>query len=98
MSYLPSLKPDDVVIMDNMRSHHAKVVCELLNRKSIHYRYLPPYSPDLNPIEKLWSKFEAILRKIKARLLAQLPDAIRSAIDSICPHDCSAWFHTCLLR
>ena len=49
---IPSLEKDDVVIMDNMRSHHAKIVTELLDKAGISYMYLPPYSPDLNPIEK----------------------------------------------
>ena len=50
---IPSLEKDDVVIMDNMRSHHAKIVTELLDKAGISYLYLPPYSPDLNPIENV---------------------------------------------
>lgn len=90
---LPMLKPDDVIVMDNMRSHHAKIVRNLLDAKKIKYLYLPPYSPDLNPIEKMWSKCKAILRKLKVRLVDQLPDAIRFAINSIRSRDCCAWFH-----
>ena len=65
---IPSLEKDDVVIMDNMRSHHAKIVTELLDKSGISYLYLPPYSPDLNPIEKMWSKMKSILRKRKIRI------------------------------
>lgn len=49
----PTLSPDDIVVMDNMRSHHAKVVKNLLDEKHIQYLYLPPYSPDYNPIENM---------------------------------------------
>ena len=56
---IPSLEKDDVVIMDHMRSHHAKIVTELLDKAGISYMYLPPYSPNLNPIEKMWSKVTA---------------------------------------
>ena len=57
---LPALGPDDIVVMDNMRSHHAKVVKNLLNEKQIQYFYLPPYSPDYNPIERCGQKLKPI--------------------------------------
>lgn len=60
---IPSLEKDDVVIMDNMRSHHAKIVTELLDKAGISHLYLPPYSPDLNPIEKMWSKMKSYSQK-----------------------------------
>jgi len=53
--------------MDNMRSHHTKAVKQLLDSSGIEYLYLPSYSPDLNPIEKKWSKIKAYLRKVKVR-------------------------------
>ena len=74
---LPTLSETDIIVMDNMRSHHAKIVKELLDRAGIRYLYLPPYSPDLNPIEKMWSKLKANLRKQKIRIAAQLPEAIK---------------------
>ena len=58
---LPTLRQGDIVVMDNMRSHHVKAVREILEAKGMKVLYLPPYSPDLNPIEKMWSK---ALRKI----------------------------------
>ena len=58
---LPTLKPGDIVVMDNMRSHHVKAVREVLEEKGMKVLYLPPYSPDLNPIEKMWSKMKALL-------------------------------------
>ena len=76
---LPHLNDNSVLIMDNMKSHHAKAVKNLLDSSGVRYIYLPPYSPDLNPIEKLWSKVKAFLRKFKARTLDALPNAIQCA-------------------
>ena len=85
---IPSLERDDVVIMDNMRSHHAKIVTELLDKAGISYLYLPPYSPDLNPIEKMWSKMKSFLRKRKVRVAAELPEAVKAALKTISTNDC----------
>lgn len=92
---IPSLEKDDVVIMDNMRSHHAKIVTELLDKAGISYLYLPPYSPDLNPIEKMWSKMKAMLRKDKIRVASELPEAVKAALETISTNDCKGWFHAC---
>nr|WP_300758565.1 transposase [uncultured Oscillibacter sp.] len=54
--------------------------------------YLPAYSPDLNPIENMWSKIKAILRRLKIRLLPQLPHGIAETFSLICPSDCTGWF------
>ena len=82
-------------VMDNMKSHHAKVVRNLLDSSGVRYIYLPPYSPDLNPIEKLWLKVKAFLRKFKARTLDALPNAIQNAFHSVTISDCSGWFCFC---
>ena len=92
---IPSLEKDDVVIMDNMRSHHAKAVKQLLDSSKVTYLYLPPYSPDLNPIEKMWSKLKAFLRKEKIRMASELPSAISKGFLTIRPKDCIGWFHSC---
>lgn len=89
---MPTLKPGDIVVMDNMRSHHVKAVAEVLSQNGFQALYLPPYSPDLNPIEKMWSKMKAILRKWKVRKPEQLEDAIRRALDQVSPLDCRHWF------
>lgn len=89
---LPTLKPGDIVVMDNMRSHHVKAVRELLEGKGMKVLYLPPYSPDLNPIEKMWSKMKALLRGWKIQNLEALPDAVRMALASVSPLDCHHWF------
>lgn len=92
---LPHLNSNSVLVMDNMKSHHAKSVKDLLDSSGVRYIYLPPYSPDLNPIEKLWSKVKSFLRKFKARTLDALPNAIRQAFQMISPSDCSGWFRSC---
>ena len=90
---IPSLEKGDVVIMDNMRSHHVKIVTELLDKAGISYLYLPPYSPDLNLIEKMWSKMKSFLRKRKVRVAAELPEAVKAALETISTNDCKGWFH-----
>lgn len=87
--------PMNALVMDNMKSHHAKAVKKLLDSSGIRYIYLPPYSPDLNPIEKLWSKVKAFLRKFKARTLDTLPDAIQHAFQNVSSSNCSGWFRSC---
>ena len=75
-----------------MRSHHAKEVKNLLDKKHIQYLYLPPYSPDYNPIENMWSKIKANMREQKVRTTALLSEAIRKAFSTIRISD---WFHAC---
>ena len=81
--------------MDNMRSHHAKAVTEILNKSQISYVYLPPYSPDLNPIEKMWSKMKSNLRKQKVRIASELPKAVKKALETVTATDCAGWFRAC---
>ena len=92
---IPTLSPDSIVVMDNMRSHHTKAVKDLLTQAGVHYLYLPPYSPDLNPIEKMWAKFKAFLRKAKVRQLEKLLNTVNVAFKTICPADCSGRFRFC---
>lgn len=88
----PTLDEGDIVIMDNMRSHHVKAVAEAANEAHITVLYLPPYSPDLNPIEKMWSKIKSVLRKLKVRTLIDLPNAIKQAFQTVSVSDCEGWF------
>ena len=71
--------------------HHAKAVRNLPDSSGVRYIYLPPYSPDLNPIEKLWSTVKSFLRKFKARTLDALPNAIQCAFQTVSPSDCSGY-------
>ena len=89
---IPTLHEGDIVIMDNMRTHHVKEIQGLLQEAGMKLLYLPAYSPDLNPIENMWSKIKAILRMLKVRLLPLLPQGIAEAFSLIRPSDCAGWF------
>jgi len=89
---IPTLHPGDIVVMDNLRTHHIQAVGELLHGAGAEVLYLPPYSPDLNPIEKLWSKVKAILRKLRVRSPDALDDAIHFALNCVSAADCVGWF------
>lgn len=89
---VPSLKPGDIVIMDNLRSHKVSGVVGAIESAGAYALYLPPYSPDLNPIEQMWSKIKSVLRKIKARTADALAKAIPVAFNSISDKDAKGWF------
>jgi len=91
----PALQPGDVVIMDNLSSHKVDGVRERIERCQAELLYLPPYSPDLNPIEKVWSKLKEILRQAKARTVEALDQAIAKALPEISPVNAQAWFRLC---
>lgn len=91
----PVLQPGDVVIMDNLSSHKVDGVRERIERCQAELLYLPPYSPDLNPIEKAWSKLKEILRQAKARTVEALDQAITKALPEISPANAKAWFRLC---
>ena len=88
----PALKPGDTVIMDNLSSHKVEGVIEPIIAAGATVRYLPPYSPDLNPIELMRSKIKACLRKLKARTKEALEQALVEALDSISRKDILGWF------
>ena len=90
--FVPSLKPGDIVIMGNLSSHKVKGVVEAMEAGGASVLFLPPYSPDMNPIELMWSKVKAILRKLKIRAKEFLDEAIIHAFDCVSPADISAWF------
>jgi transposase len=92
---LPELrrtKPDAVLVLDNLRAHKTKAVRRLLDRSGFPYRYLPPYSPDLNPIEQAWAKLKAELRRIAARTTEALHQALGPALNVITAQDASGFF------
>ena len=88
----PKLKAGDVVIMDNLSSHKVEGVIDPIIAVGAKVMYLPPYSPDLNPIEMMWSKIKAYLRKAKARTKTLLEVAIAEALNRINVSDILAWF------
>jgi transposase len=91
----PSLLPGDVVVMDNLASHKAAGVAEAIEAVGASVWYLPPYSPDLNPIEKLWSKVKAWLRRAMVRGVDALSAAVADALRAVTPEECLNYFHSC---
>jgi len=89
---VPTLRKGDIVIMDNLTSHKVKGVVEPIAAAGASVLYLPPYSPDLNPIEMMWSKIKAHLRKIRADSSALLQDTIAQALDCVSTSDITGWF------
>jgi len=91
----PALKPGDIVVMDNLSSHKVRGVAQAIQAVGADVGYLPPYSPDLNPIEQMWSKVKAKLRSIKARTIENLYDAIGDALRTISHHDLQGFYRSC---
>lgn len=92
---IPSLQPGDVVVMDNLSSHKASQVRELIEQAGADLWYLPPYSPDFNPIEKLWSKVKSWLRRVMAGTFDGLLGAIADALRDVDPRECINYFRSC---
>jgi transposase len=92
----PALRPCDVVVMDNLSSHKVDSVRRLIETAGAEVIYLPPYSPDMNPIEKAWAKLKQSLRAAKARPREALDKAIAEALQLISPDNAKAWFKHCI--
>jgi transposase len=91
----PQLQPGDVVVMDNLMAHKVDGVRDLIQGAGAELRYLPPYSPDFNPIEKCWSKVKQLLRGAKARYLFSLEQAVTQAIAALTPQNTQDCFRHC---
>ncbi len=89
---VPELRPGDVVIMDNLSSHKAPAVRQAIEAAGATLLYLPPYSPDFNPIENAFAKLKALLRKAAERTIPGLWAAIGRLIDSFTPQECANYF------
>jgi transposase len=89
---VPELRPGDIVIMDNLSSHKGSRVRQLIETAGARLLYLPPYSPDFNPIENAFAKLKALLRKAAERTVAGLWDAIGRLIDAFSPQECANYF------
>ena len=92
---LPTLKTGDIVVMDNLSAHKNKKIKDLIESVGAELWFLPPYSPDLNPIEKMWSKIKAMLRALKARTEKALINAIAKALEAVTTSDAKGWFESC---
>ena len=91
----PRLEPGQVVVMDNLSAHKVEGVRRLIEARGAQLLYLPPYSPDFNPIEQAWSKVKQLLRSAKARTVEELEQAVAGALAAITPQNASAWFAHC---
>jgi transposase len=92
---LPTLEEGDIVVLDNLQAHKSPRVAQILAKKSCTVRYLPPYSPDFNPIEKAYSKLKAILRKLAERTVAGLIALLEGCVDLFRPLECENFFAAC---
>lgn len=89
---VPTLRPGDIVVVDNLPAHKSGGVRAAIERAGATLLYLPPYSPDFNPIEKAFAKLKALLRKAAARTINDLWDAIRDAIPKFSATECANYF------
>lgn len=92
---LPQLEPYTIIIMDNLSVHKNSFDISRFNKKHIEIKYLPPYSPDLNPIENMWSKVKAIIKKMNPRNFDDIWNALNEALWSITSSNLTGWFKHC---
>ena len=95
---VPILRPGDIVVLDNLGAHKDTEARQLVEAAGATMAPLPAYSPDLNPIEKMWSKVKEFLRAAKARTSEALLSAIGAALETIEPSDAIGWFESCGYR
>jgi transposase len=91
----PTLQPGDILVMDNLPAHKVQGLEALVQARGATLWYLPPYSPDFNPIELAWAKVKAHLRKLKARTAETLLEALAQALAAITPQNIQGWFAHC---
>jgi len=91
----PTLRPGDLVIMDNLAPHKSDPTLRLIKKAGAKVLFLPAYSPDFNPIEKMWSKVKALLRSAEARTPDELVAAIGDALAKVTAKDALGWFVSC---
>ena len=88
---VPSLRQGDIVVMDNLSSHKAPVIRKAIRGVGAKLFYLPPYSPDLNPIEQVFAKLKALLRKVNARTVEAVIEAIGQILDEFTADECARY-------
>lgn len=91
----PELQPGDVVVMDNLSAHKVDEVREAIEARGAELLYLPPYSPDFNPIEQCWSQLKQRYRTAKARTIPALELVLAEALDAVTPQNIQACFRHC---
>ena len=91
----PTLLPGDAVILDNLSAHKRPQVARIVEARGARIMFLPPYSPDLNPIEKMWSKIKSVIRSLRPRTSEELHAAIAYAFGRVTPEDTKAFVESC---
>ena len=91
----PQLRPGDILIMDNLRVHKSAIAQEIVQSRQAEIKFLPAYSPDLNPIEKMWSKLKQIIRGLKPRTYQEMFCSAGTALDMVTANDAQGWFGSC---
>tara|TARA_B100000683_G_C12386856_1_gene513770 strand:- start:25 stop:375 length:351 start_codon:yes stop_codon:yes gene_type:complete len=92
---LPELKPGQVLIMDNVNFHKMESIITIIENAGIKVVHLPQYSPELNPIENMWSKLKAFLKKKKVKTFEQLEKYLQIGLNEVTEYDCESWFEHC---
>jgi transposase len=92
---VPALRPGDIVVLDNLKAHQAGAIARAIRKAGAGVWYLPPYSPDFNPIENAIAKVKAMLRKLAKRTVPELFDAIDEALNSVTSSDARAFIEHC---
>jgi transposase len=92
---VPTLHRGEIVVLDNLSSHKSPEIRELIETAGAELWYLPPYSPDFNPIEGMWSKIKELLRGLKARSTEELYQAVGQASKKVTAQDARGWFKSC---
>jgi transposase len=95
---VPALRPGDIVVLDRLSVHRVRAVARAIRKAGAGVWYLPPYSPDLNPIEQVWAKIKGLLRKAEARTTEALWQAIGQALQAVTAQDCQGCFEHCGYR
>jgi transposase len=95
---LPGLRPGDIVVMDNLPAHKRPMVRSIIEEAGCELWFLPPYSPDLNPIEMMWSKVKQLIRGQEPRTFETLVQAVFGAMDAVTSQDADGFFRHCGYR
>jgi transposase len=91
----PALKPGDILVLDNLNVHKSPAMLKAVEGRGASAMFLPAYSPDLNPIEKMWSKVKTVLRKMEPRTNEELFSAVGTALRMVTASDAKGWFDSC---
>lgn len=92
---VPNLSPGDCVVMDNLSAHKDKASCEAIRQAGASIAFLPPYSPEWNPIEKVWSKLKDFVRRSANATRELFDEAVAAAMDQVSPGNIAAWYQHC---